>query len=56
MYLQLNIFLGTPSPRRKRNNSTPTKKNAAEKKQILQQLISPAANQNRSKVKSMKIL
>ncbi|KAJ6638368.1 Galactose-specific lectin nattectin, partial [Pseudolycoriella hygida] len=40
----------TPSPRKKRNNSTPTKKNAAEKKQILQQLISPAANQSRPKV------
>lgn len=38
------IQIGTPSPRKKRNNSTPTKKsNAAEKKQILQQLISPAA-------------
>ncbi|XP_075225285.1 uncharacterized protein LOC142326585 [Lycorma delicatula] len=33
----------TPSPRKKRNNSTPVKKNAAvEKKQILQQLVSPA--------------
>lgn len=36
---------GTPSPRKKRNNSTPTKKNIAEKKQILQQLITPSANQ-----------
>ncbi|XP_069700777.1 uncharacterized protein [Periplaneta americana] len=35
----------TPSPRKKRNNSTPTKKNIAEKKQILQQLITPSANQ-----------
>lgn len=41
---------GTPSPRKKRNNSTPTKKNVAEKKQILQQLISPAAHQQRPKV------
>uniref|UniRef100_A0A182W5H3 Cubilin n=1 Tax=Anopheles minimus TaxID=112268 RepID=A0A182W5H3_9DIPT len=36
--------LGTPSPRKKRNNSTPTKKNVNEKKQILQQLVSPAQN------------
>ncbi|XP_055525442.1 uncharacterized protein LOC129718573 isoform X3 [Wyeomyia smithii] len=36
--------LGTPSPRKKRNNSTPTKKNVNEKKQILQQLVSPAPN------------
>lgn len=43
------MTLGTPSPRKKRNNSTPTKKNAAEKKQILQQLVSPAANQNRAR-------
>jgi hypothetical protein len=35
---------GTPSPRKKRNNSTPTRKNNAEKKQILQQLISPNTN------------
>lgn len=35
---------GTPSPKKKRNNSTPTKKNAAEKKQILQQLVSPVIN------------
>ncbi|ETN63746.1 hypothetical protein AND_004532 [Anopheles darlingi] len=34
----------TPSPRKKRNNSTPTKKNVNEKKQILQQLVSPAQN------------
>lgn len=40
---------GTPSPRKKRNNSTPTKKNAAEKKQILQQLISPATANDHSK-------
>lgn len=39
------MHLGTPSPRKKRNNSTPTKKNAAEKKQILQHLVSPALNQ-----------
>ncbi|KAE8743914.1 hypothetical protein FOCC_FOCC009472, partial [Frankliniella occidentalis] len=36
--------LGTPSPRKKRNNSTPTRQrsavDAAEKKQILQQLVS----------------
>lgn len=36
--------VGTPSPRKKRNNSTPTRKNNAEKKQILQQLISPNTN------------
>ncbi|KAG5683953.1 hypothetical protein PVAND_013208 [Polypedilum vanderplanki] len=35
----------TPSPRKKRNNSTPTRKTSnAEKKQILQQLISPKTN------------
>ncbi|KAL0270830.1 UNVERIFIED_CONTAM: hypothetical protein PYX00_008110 [Menopon gallinae] len=34
----------TPSPRKKRTNSTPTKKNPSEKKQILQQLISPSSN------------
>lgn len=39
----LNV-VGTPSPRKKRNNSTPTRKNAAEKRQILQQLISPNMN------------
>jgi hypothetical protein len=43
---ELHLHLGTPSPRKKRNNSTPTRKNAAEKKQILQQLISPNANHN----------
>lgn len=36
---------GTPSPRKKRNNSTPTKKNISEKKHILQKLITPSANQ-----------
>lgn len=45
-----NYSKGTPSPRKKRNNSTPTKKNAAEKKQILQQLITPVTQQNRPKV------
>lgn len=40
---------GTPSPKKKRNNSTPTKKSATEKKQILQQLISPAASRQNSK-------
>ncbi|KAJ8941045.1 hypothetical protein NQ318_015522 [Aromia moschata] len=40
----------TPSPKKKRNNSTPTKKNVAEKKQILQQLISPVSKQNQRKV------
>lgn len=39
---------GSPSPKKKRNNSTPTKKNVAEKKQILQQLISPV-NKHTSK-------
>lgn len=48
-YFCIQIRKGTPSPRKKRNNSTPTKKNAAEKKQILQQLISPAANPGRQK-------
>lgn len=33
---------GSPSPRKKRNNSTPSRKNTVEKKQILQQLISPS--------------
>lgn len=48
--VQCEIFeTGTPSPRKKRNNSTPTKKNAAEKKQILQQLISPAGTNDHSK-------
>ncbi|XP_044766499.1 uncharacterized protein LOC123322609 isoform X2 [Coccinella septempunctata] len=40
----------TPSPKKKRNNSTPTKKNAAEKKQILQQLVSPNSKQLSRKV------
>ncbi|KAM7348381.1 uncharacterized protein ACRADG_007714 isoform 6-T15 [Cochliomyia hominivorax] len=40
----------SPSPRKKRNNSTPVKKNAAEKKQILQQLVSPAAQPAKPKV------
>lgn len=39
-----NLHVGSPSPRKKRNNSTPTRKNAAEKKHILQQLISPNVN------------
>ncbi|XP_067641233.1 uncharacterized protein [Eurosta solidaginis] len=49
---QRSIFnrLGSPSPRKKRNNSTPVKKNAAEKKLILQQLISPAPNAETPKV------
>lgn len=42
--------IGSPSPRKKRNNSTPVKKNAAEKKQILQQLVSPAAQAAKPKV------
>ncbi|XP_037932138.1 mucin-17-like [Teleopsis dalmanni] len=41
---------GSPSPRKKRNNSTPVKKNATEKKQILQQLVSPAVAQAKPKV------
>lgn len=44
-----NLHVGSPSPRKKRNNSTPTRKNAAEKKQILQQLISPNTNNKVSK-------
>lgn len=36
-----NLHLGSPSPRKKRNNSTPTRKSAAENKQILHQLVSP---------------
>ncbi|XP_075158958.1 uncharacterized protein LOC142232130 [Haematobia irritans] len=40
----------SPSPRKKRNNSTPVKKNAAEKKQILQQLVSPAAQTAKPKM------
>lgn len=38
-----SLPLGSPSPRKKRNNSTPSRKNTDEKKQILQQLISPSA-------------
>lgn len=53
-YLKLTRFspfaTGSPSPRKKRNNSTPVKKNAAEKKQILQQLVSPATTQAQPKV------
>ncbi|KAK5642078.1 hypothetical protein RI129_008245 [Pyrocoelia pectoralis] len=45
--------LGTPSPRKRRNNSTPTKKNAAEKKQILQQLVTPSGNKQVSKKVSL---
>lgn len=37
-----NQLVGSPSPRKKRNNSTPSRKNTVEKKQILQQLISPS--------------
>jgi len=44
------IKTGSPSPRKKRNNSTPVKKNAAEKKQILQQLVSPAPTQTKPKM------
>lgn len=44
---------GTPSPRKKRNNSTPTRKNAAEKKQILQQLVATPGNQNLSRKVSL---
>uniref|UniRef100_A0A336N481 CSON006260 protein n=1 Tax=Culicoides sonorensis TaxID=179676 RepID=A0A336N481_CULSO len=40
---------GTPSPRKKRNNSTPSKKSVVDKKQILQQLVSPATS-GRAKV------
>lgn len=36
-----NSHVGSPSPRKKRNNSTPTRKNNAENRKILQQLISP---------------
>lgn len=39
-----NSHIGSSSPRKKRTNSTPTRKNAAEKKQILQQLVSPNTN------------
>nr|CAD7575126.1 unnamed protein product [Timema californicum] len=45
--------LGTPSPRKKRNNSTPTKDNFAEKSQILHQLITPSANQQPSHKSSL---
>ncbi|XP_062537723.1 uncharacterized protein LOC134206060 isoform X2 [Armigeres subalbatus] len=45
-----DVFSGTPSPRKKRNNSTPTKKNVNEKKQILQQLVSPAPNSTTKQV------
>lgn len=48
-----NTSVGTPSPRKKRNNSTPTRKNAAEKKQILQQLVAPPGNQNLSRKVSL---
>lgn len=48
--LKIKTNTGSPSPRKKRNNSTPVKKNAAEKKQILQQLVSPAAQQAKPKV------
>lgn len=36
-----NSHVGSPSPRKKRNNSTPTRKFNAENRKILQQLISP---------------
>jgi hypothetical protein len=37
--------VGSPSPRKKRTNSTPiNRKNTSEKKMILQQLISPNTN------------
>ncbi|XP_060519804.1 uncharacterized protein LOC132698003 isoform X2 [Cylas formicarius] len=48
--------LGTPSPKKKRNNSTPTKKNVAEKKQILQQLISPVNKQTNRKVNLVELI
>lgn len=47
---QLLFPTGSPSPRKKRNNSTPVKKNAAEKEQILQHLVSPAAVHAQPKV------
>lgn len=50
LLLTLYILVGSPSPRKKRNNSTPVKKNAAEKKLILQQLVSPAAIPPKPKV------
>ncbi|KAJ8915775.1 hypothetical protein NQ315_004587, partial [Exocentrus adspersus] len=40
----------TPSPKKKRNNSTPTKKSISEKKQILQQLVSPVNKQTTKKI------
>lgn len=39
------MFLGTPSPRKKPSSSAPSKRNAAEKKQILQHLICPSTVQ-----------
>ncbi|CRK91200.1 CLUMA_CG004883, isoform A [Clunio marinus] len=42
-----NLNIGSPSPRKKRNNSTPTPKNAAEKTQILQHLISANSSSNK---------
>lgn len=53
VFHRCHFYTGSPSPRKKRNNSTPTKKNAAEKKQILQQLISPAPANDHSKKISM---
>lgn len=55
MILSINVMIcvGTPSPRKKRNNSTPTRKNAAEKKQILQQLVAPSSNHNLSRKVSL---
>ncbi|GJQ68780.1 hypothetical protein Trydic_g14718 [Trypoxylus dichotomus] len=50
---QYSFYLRTPSPKKKRNNSTPTKKNAAEKKQILQQLVGPAASKQNSRKVSL---
>ncbi|GLG96838.1 Putative CTL10 isoform A, partial [Gryllus bimaculatus] len=44
---------GTPSPRKKRNNSTPTKKSLAEKNQILKQLVTPSANPQRPRKVSL---
>nr|CAD7403481.1 unnamed protein product [Timema cristinae] len=43
----------TPSPRKKRNNSTPTKDNFAEKSHILHQLITPSANRQPSRKSSL---
>lgn len=43
--------VGSPSPRKKRTNSTPiNRKNPSEKKMILQQLISPNTNAKVSKL------